>query len=389
MSEGDGQAIPGGRNGGIQGIVRYLPVAAMVVVVTLLHYLTSMHIPEAHGIYRRLYYFPIILAAFQGGLRAGLITATVVCLAYTPHAFGAIGHDPAPALEKSLEMALYLAVGLLVGLLVSRESATRRSLRQTAQDLRQALAEKARMEGQLVRAARLAAVGRLSAGLAHEIRNPLASIKGAAEILADEVPSKSPRGRLLRVLQEESRRLDHVLTRFLAFARPQRGERQTVDLGAEVQATVDLVRHRQGTALIVLQDEDRTAASVVGDPAQLRQLLLNLLLNGVQAAGEQGRVEVALAAGPGAVEVRVSDDGPGFSPEALENLGTPFFTTREGGTGLGLAISMRIAEDHGGRLTAHNRTPRGAEVVLTLPRGGSPAAAGAASAGAGRAGDRD
>ena len=99
---------------------RYGLIAAMVLIITLLHYNTTMHIHEAHGIYRRLYYFPIILAGFRGGTRGGLLAALLVCALYIPHAFGLIGFDPAYTLEKILEMVLYVAIGLLTGVLTGR-----------------------------------------------------------------------------------------------------------------------------------------------------------------------------------------------------------------------------------------------------------------------------
>jgi len=352
---------------------QYTAVVLMVIVVTLLHYNTAVHIHQAHGIYRRLYYFPIIFAAFLGGWRAGLATALFVCLVYIPHAFGLIGFDPAPTLEKILEMGLYVAVGLVTGVLVSREAATRRSLIRTAAGLHDALREKERVEAELVRAARLATVGRLSAGLAHEIRNPLASIKGAAEVLQDDFPPDHPKGNLLRILSTETARLNDVLTRFLAFARPQSGQRETIDLLAETEQVADLVRQRPdaGTIDIAFSTDPSVRWVVEGDREQIRQLLLNLVLNAVQASGPEGVVHITLAGGsaPGLLTCRVEDNGPGFSPEALEHYGTPFFTTRAGGTGLGLAICHRIMEDLEGTLNAANLPEGGAVVTLTFPVG--------------------
>ncbi len=342
---------------------RYAPVALLVLLVTLLHYNTGMHLHSAHGIYRRLYYFPIILAAFRGGWPAGLVTALACIAAYLPHAMGHVGHDPGTPLEKTLEMILYVAVGLVCGLLVTRRERILGELERT-------LVEKSRMEAEMLRQARMAAVGRLSAGLAHEIRNPLASIKGAAEILSDDAAPGDPKARLLKILKVEALRLNDVLTRFLEFARPADRHPRRFDAAAEAREVVELLRHRNDATRWTGPDAGAPACHLTGDREQIRQLLLNLALNAGEAAGDGGAVAVDVRNRGGAVELVVEDDGPGFSPESLQNLGTPFFTTKDHGTGLGLAIGLRIVEDHGGSLRAEPREPRGARVTVTLPRGG-------------------
>lgn len=348
-------------------VADYGLVAAMVILVTVMHYSTAMHIHTAHGIYRRLYYFPIIIAAFRGGLRAGVATALVVAAVYLPHAFGLIGFDPAPTLEKTLEMVLYLAVGWLSGLLVDRERAVRADLEATAGDLRRALNEKSAMERELVRRERLAAVGQLSAGLAHEIRNPLASIKGSAEVLADDFPADHPKGRLLRILKEEAARLNDVLTRFLSFARRGGQGASRFDLVGEVAAVADLVKHRRDAPSVDIIAPGITELVLEADREQIRQLLLNLALNATAAAGPAGHVWLSARREDDMAVCEVEDDGPGFSPEALANFGTPFFSTREDGTGLGLATCVRIAADHGGSVDVDPEHGSRTRVCVRLP----------------------
>ena len=335
-----------------RNVVGWSAVAVMVGLVTFSHYSTAVHIHEAHGIYRRLYYFPIVVGAFLGGWRGGAGTALVVCALYLPHAFGYIGFDPAATLEKVLEMILYVAIGLLTGSQVGR-------LRRTADDLTRTLREKEILEADLVRTARLAAVGRLSAGLAHEIRNPLASISASADILADDVAPDDPKGRLVAILRDESARLDGVLTRFLDFARPRERTVESCVLADELAHTAALVDD------VDLSAADDRGLVVAADRDQLRQILLNVLLNARHFAA--GSVRVAAVRDGDDVICRVADDGPGFTPEALSQFGTPFFSTREGGTGLGLALSLRLTEDNGGRLEAENGARGGAVVSLTLP----------------------
>ncbi len=347
---------------------RYWVVAVAVAVVTVLHYNTAIHWHAAHGIYRRLYYFPIILAAFRGGVRGGVGAAVLVCALYIPHAFGLIGFDPAGTVEKTLEMVLYLAVGLLTGTLTARIAAAGERQARTAGELRLALDEKTAMEAQLVRTARLAAVGRLSAGLAHEIRNPLASIRASAEILADDYAADHPKARMLGILKDETGRLNDVLTRFLAFARSEPGEAHPFDLATEARAVADLVAARPGQPPVALTSGARPDADRPGQPRAGAPGPAEPGLNAGDAAGPRGRVPSAWTA-PATVDVRcrVCDDGPGFTAEAVANFGTPFFSTREGGTGLGLATSLRIVEDQGGTLRVDPEHTPGACVEMILP----------------------
>jgi len=358
---------------------KYGLALAMILFISALHYVTphggahdhATHTTtfpwyaNLHGVYRRLYYFPIILAAFRGGPRGGVLAALFVIALYIPHAAGRIGHDPGTPVEKFLEMLLYLGIGLLTGILVARINAARSRLQQTAVDLRAALHEKTAMENELVRTARLAAVGRLSTGLAHEIRNPLASIQGAAEVLGDDFPADHPKGGLYRILLTETGRLNQVLTRFLAFARSEPGERAAFDLVGEAQAVGQLLAHQPDTAPLRISGE--TTVMAFGNREQIRQVLLNLAINAAAAAGPDGHVQLDLTQDDSHAICRVIDSGPGFTAEARDNFGTPFFSTKQDGTGLGLATSLRIVEDLGGTLRIEPDQNQGGRIVLALP----------------------
>lgn len=388
---------------GLTGI--YLGVAA----ITALHYLTSPHQSHLHDIYRRLYYLPIILAAFLHGLRGGVLAAVIVCLLYAPHAWaGALGlhghlsHDPATPTQKILEMILYLAVGTVTGSLASRLKGAQRRLESTAEDLERSIEQLRSAEEKLVQEAQLAAVGRLSAGLAHEIRNPLASIKGSAELLADDFGVEHPKRRLLQVLVDEAVRLNDVLTRFLVFARPAPVQRESVGAADELETVATLVRQREARSFGVaggISESDAGSQPAVGpdyaaeaaqdhgaigvairfapagcaglrllvDPQQVRQILLNVVLNAVQACGDRGEVTLRGERRGERAVLSVRDTGPGFTPEALANAFTPFYTTRSEGTGLGLAITHRIVAQHGGTIRLANLPQGGGLVEIELP----------------------
>jgi len=350
-----------------------LAIYLAIATVSILHYVAPVHAHHLHDIYRRLYYLPIILAAFHRGLRGGLLAAAIVCAAYAPHAFGGISHDPATDTQKVLEMVLYFVIGALTGTLVSRLTGAQRQLGKTADELRGSLVQLRATEEQLIQAAKLAAVGRLSAGLAHEIRNPLASIKGSAEFLSDDFPPEHPKRRLLQVLIDESVRLNQVLTRFLTFARPKPLKRETMDVAQEVDGVISLLSaQKEGRSVrFIRRLPPAPLPRVHGDAEQLRQVLLNVLLNACQAAGPEGEVRVIYALmDEGTLAIQVRDSGTGFTPEALANLFTPFYTTKEQGSGLGLAISHKIVESHGGRICALNDPAGGGVVVIEIPIGG-------------------
>lgn len=338
-------------------------VYAAIATISLLHYAAPTHKHHLHDIYRRLYYLPIIIAAFLHGFPGGLIAAAIVSVLYAPHAFhllGIMSHDPALPLQKVLEMLLYFAVGAITGSLVSR-------LKGTQDQLRGSLARLRNTEAQLLQTAKLAAVGRLSAGLAHEIRNPLASIKGSAEILADDFPPEHPKRKLLQVLIDESVRLNNVLSRFLAFARPRPLEQSTFALHLEIEAVISLLQGQAECPTIRFESGSNQPILLTGDREQLRQVFLNILLNACQATGPDGTVCIDCSTSKDVCKIIVHDSGVGFSMDAIESAFTPFFTTKEHGTGLGLAVSHRIVELHGGKIRVRNHSEGGGVVECDLP----------------------
>jgi two-component system sensor histidine kinase PilS (NtrC family) len=224
-----------------------------------------------------------------------------------------------------------------------------------------------RMEDQLRRSQRLAAVGQLAAGLAHEIRNPLASLSGSIELLERELPElDGDARRLVGIVRRETARLNRLVVDFLAYARPGPPRRERVRLFELIGEVADLAaRGEQGLRVEVACPPE---LELEADPDQLRQLLWNLVRNAIEAGPQDGavRLRVALAAA-GAVEIEVADRGAGIAPEILDRIFEPFFTTKAAGTGLGLATVHRIAEAHAGSLEVASEPGRGTRVVVRLP----------------------
>lgn len=346
-----------------------LAALALIVVSTAGHYMTDMHAVHWHNVFRRLYYVPIVLASFAYGLRGGLGAAIVACIAYAPHAFFMDHMDPAPTVDKVLEFVLYLAVGGLTGWLVQRQRGVQARLESS-------LAAHRTLEAQLVRAGRLSALGRLTSGLAHEIRNPLASVLGAAEALGEDYPEGHRKHRIATLLLREIRRLDKVVSDFLRFARPREPQRAQVDLADIGREVLQLTAAQARAVGVEVRDElpDRLLAQ--GDRGQLGQVLLNVTLNAYQCLEDQAQREVSFVAARRSVAgatlacIGVQDSGPGIPDETREDIFDPYFTTREDGTGLGLSISSRIAEAHDGFLDIQSQPGR-TTVWLCLPAEGS------------------
>ena len=346
----------------LQGLAAALGIA----LVAWLHYSAGVHGHHGgapHDLYRRLFHLPILGAAWAFGLRGGLAAALATIAVYSPHAFGLFGlhADPASTTDKLAEFLLYLGVGGLVGAFVDRE-------RRESSALRAALAELQAARDRLVAAEHQAALGHLTAGLAHEIRNPLASIRGSAEILGDALPEASRHRRIAQLLVGETERLDDVLTRFLSFASPAPRQRVSTDLVALVDDVVALVEaeaRQRGVELRRVGGEG--VAPLDLDPVSVRQLVLNLVVNGLQAQQEGGTVELRLARVGDEVALRVEDAGPGLAAADRQRVFHPYVSGRAQGTGLGLSIARRVATDHGGALTAGDSDLGGAAFELRLP----------------------
>ncbi len=216
---------------------------------------------------------------------------------------------------------------------------------------------------------RLAAIGSMAAGLAHEIRNPLGAIKGAAEYLDPASLRDADESEFLQVIIEETDRLNSVVSQFLDYARPFRANLQPTDINQVVQKTAKLVEAQRGLAPVSL-DLDEDIPLIQADGEQLRQVILNLVLNGLEASKGHPmpvHIQTRHLEARGLVELRVTDRGCGIPAEDLDRVFIPFFTTKQQGTGLGLAVCQRIIHNHGGSIYPESRVGEGTAFVVQLP----------------------
>jgi two-component system sensor histidine kinase HydH len=365
--------------------VKPLVLLAVIALISLAHDLTPLSRQAQHDILVRLYYFPIVLGGLWYGLRGGLGAAALITLVYVPHVL-IVDHGPL-TVGYLLEIPIFLAVGLLIGLMVDRQDHYRRGLEIQAETLAQShreLQEQTRLllekETQLRRADRLSALGQLSAGLAHEIRNPLGSIKGAVEILQDDFPPGHPKAEFYSILLREVERLNDVLTNFLSFARPVTPHLMPLDLRAVLTALEGLISGQARAHQVQIFTSFHTGPSrVMGDETLLKQAFLNIMLNGVEAMPAGGDLAIStrlssegVAGGrPEWLEIVFDDTGPGIQEEDLGRIFDPFFTTKKDGTGLGLAITHRIIENHHGTIRVVSQRGKGTTFVVTLPLEGA------------------
>lgn len=222
----------------------------------------------------------------------------------------------------------------------------------------------------MLRADRLATLGELAAGAAHEIRNPLTSIRSSLQYVESRCGEENER-RLLGVALRETDRIDEILSALLSFSRPSEIRKEPCDLHALIEESAALVAIQARAGGIEVRTTYPPRPVVVeADRSQLIQVFLNVFLNAVQAMAAGGRLTVeVLPLEGGKAVVRVSDTGPGISEETLEKVFDPFFTTKKGGTGLGLSICYTIAKAHGGEIELRSRPGEGTTVLVSLPAG--------------------
>lgn len=347
---------------------RFLPqvtIGLVIVLITVLHFLTPLDQIVFHEIYQRLYYIPIIAAALLYGLRGGLAASIFTTFIYSPHIFLHWQHGHFDySINQYAEIVIFNLVGGVMGALGDRLKVARTRAERNAEERQKAFDELQKTFEQLLQAEKLSSLGELSAGIVHEVRNPLAAIKGAVEILEDELAENSPRREFADLAKKEVERLDKLVGEFLRFARPTTLSVQLNDLNGVVESVVSLIENQAISQSVEIRQELQTNLSeVLVDGEQIKQVLLNLAINSLQAMPDGGMLLLRTFGKDNFCIVEIEDTGGGIDEKVLPKIFDPFFTTKEKGVGLGLSIAHKIADQHDGRLSA---TSNGQKTVFSL-----------------------
>ena len=354
-----------------------------ITVISVLHYTTPTMKWQFHLLYMQSYFIPILIGAFQFGIRGGLGVAVVISLIYFPHIMLQWGGMVENNLMRFLQIALFNVIGYLTGIKTQKENEEKARTQQALKELEESLLQLRKqseklsdLEEQLRLADRLSIVGELTASLAHEVRNPLGAIRGTVEILRDEFGDQLKETDFFRILIEETERLNSVVDNYLSFARKKDQEESQYNIREVVQNSTLLLSSKARKSGIQFKiDLPQAPIILEGDPNNLRQSLVNLELNAIQAMNNGGEISITgqLVDGNDSslkqkiLRLTINDQGSGIKTGDLEEIFKPFFTTKADGTGLGLSIVKRIADENHWQIDVSSKPGSGTTFTLLIP----------------------
>lgn len=343
-------------------------LAVSIVLISALHFLTPVENLLFHQIYQRLYYIPIILASFWYGWRGGLGAAFFACASYVPHIAMHWQHQNYDyALNQYAEIALFFVIGAVTGWLGDQRRLERDRAEKINTELQSAYADLRKTFDQLLQAEKLSSLAEIASGVVHEVRNPLGAIKGAVEILEDELDENSPRREFAHIAKTEVERIDKLVSEFLHFARAPKLVKAPVDVNSLVNSVrIIIAQQAQQQQISVVEDFAENAPIVSLDSEQIKQVLINLALNAIQAMPDGGTLTFSTKSFENKLFIEVADTGEGIDEKNLRRIFDPFFSTKERSPGLGLSIAYKITAEHKGKLSAEN-SKKGAVFKLEFP----------------------
>lgn len=330
--------------------VKVAPIAVMLAGLMALHHQAPLDIdPVTSGVHR-LFFVPLFMASLLFGLRGGLICAGIISLGNL-----SLLADPAPLrlsawLNLGLEVGLYFLTGAITGYFVDRE-------RREAERLKQSES--------------LAVMGRAAAAVAHELKTPLVAIGGFALRIQRDMPEGHPHADMLRIIVDQVAHMEQLLREMLDYSRPLKLQLYPQSLNELVRDVVSMTKLAASESGVrVVEDLDEQLGHPVIDGPRVRQVVLNLVQNAIQASPRGSQIWVSTHLDGGQARVRVTDKGSGIPKGHRSQIFNPFFTTKSRGTGLGLAICRKIVGAHGGLLELVDRREKGSTFQMSLPLNG-------------------
>ena len=350
-------------------IFAYIQISIDTLFVTIILFMTG----GFGSIFPFLYLMVIIYASILLYQRGSMITAFLCSTQYAIviglefyNILSPLLDWNIPAVMPSWSYVLYKIITFMVACFAVAflSSLLAEQARESKKDL-------AVMEEHVKRMEKMVVVGEMAAGLAHEIKNPLASLRGSVQMLLEEIQCDPMHDKLIKIVLREADRLEALVSDFLLFARPPKGHPENVDFSKIISEVIELFQQDHKHSQISMVKDIATDIWIKIDSSHLRQILWNLLNNAAEALSipEQGEIKVKLASQDHQAVLKIYDNGQGIPWEILDSIFDPFFTTKSNGTGLGLSIAVRIIEHHNGRLYVDSTVNQGTTFTLVFKRG--------------------
>jgi two-component system, NtrC family, sensor histidine kinase HydH len=349
---------------------RILILAGSIICISVLHFLAPESLVLWYNLFHHLYILPIVVAAIFFGWRGGVAAVGFAALCHSPYVLMIMAQNNPPGflVSQGAEVFDFFLSGIVTGILADRERRQKKALEKINLQLSAVYRELQNNFEQMKRSERLYALGQLSAGLAHEIRNPLAGIEGAAAIVRNNPDSLNKRQECLEIILKECSRLNRLVTNFLEFAKPRAPYYQRVLLSPVMDSVIELASHAIGRKNILIRKEvTPDSLLLLCDPEQIKQVILNLTINAIQAMPDGGEIRLSGKVREDQILLRIKDQGLGVEVGMLDKIFDPFFTTKDNGTGMGLSVAHQIVSQHGGMLTAQRNEDSGMTFTVQLP----------------------
>lgn len=337
--------------------LKIISLAALIALTVAIHYgfvlepiFGDSH--WIHAIHSRFCYIPIVVAASLFGIRGGLITATIITISVLPFLFS----DKLSEHNLSgeiVEIIFYYALAVLIGTIIERVLIQRERHREA--------------QLQLERTYRLSLMGQMAATMAHEIKNPLASIKGSVEILCNPETNNSDKKEFESIVVKEIKRVDNTIKDYLNFARPKPIDLKKINLSDSVRIAVKQIEKQAKESELLISNNFPDNIFINGDAAKIHQVLLNLLLNAIQASPTNKTITINGKLFQNQIILSINDQGYGMENSEQGKIFDPFYTTKETGSGLGLAVVKSIITGHNGSIEVESQQNTGTSFNITLP----------------------